>query len=179
MKTIYSAPEKKAKSHPKIIYEICKERFGLKERRENNRQGGPSRRQRKCARLREEINILKKTYSEAPEEEKPAIQELNKEKIRALRIAKRAEAIKKNRKQYSANCLQFLSQPYKFARNLLKPKPRGQLESSQDEVETYLEQAHSNPKQEERELLDSLQKYKEPECCFNDAPPTYKEFMQK
>ena len=87
LKTIYSAPEKKAKSHPKLIYEICKERFGLKERKENNRQGGPSRRKRKCGKLREEINILKKTYSEAPEEEKPAIQELNKEKIRALRIA--------------------------------------------------------------------------------------------
>ena len=179
LKTIYSAPDKKAKSHPKIIYEMSKERFGLKEKKENIKQGGPSRRQRKCAKLRSEINILKKAYLEAPEEEKPAIQELNNENIRALRIAKRAESIKKNRKQYTANCLQFLSQPYKFARNLLKPKPKGQLESSQVEVETFLEQAHSNPIQKERNLLGSLQKYDEPEVPFNDAPPTYKEFMEK
>ena len=179
LKTIYSGPDKKAKSHPKIIYEICKERFGLKEGNEKSKQGGPSRRQLKCKRLREEINILKKTYQEAPEEEKAAIQELNKEKGRALRLAKWAEANKQSRKKFAANCQQFLSQPYKFARELLKPKPKGCLESTQEEVERHLKEAHSNPKKREREQLNSLLKHDEPNHQYNDAPPTYKEFTAK
>ena len=101
LKTIYSPPDKKAVSHPKIIYEMSKERFGLRERTVEKTQSGPSRRQKKCMKLREEINILKKAYKEAPREEKPAIHELNVEKIRSLRLAKRAESLKNNRKTFS------------------------------------------------------------------------------
>ena len=82
LKYIFSTPEKKAISHPKIIYEFCKERFGTQEKTNKETKQGPSRRQRKCVKLREEINILKRTYLEAPEKEKPAINELQAEKIK-------------------------------------------------------------------------------------------------
>ena len=47
-------------------------------------------------------------YKEAPREEKHAIHELNAEKIRSLRLAKRAESLKNNRKKFSRNCSAFL-----------------------------------------------------------------------
>ena len=59
---------------------------------------------------------------EAPQEQKDGIQELQKEKLRKLRLAKRAETIRQNRKKFTNNCKSFLTQPYDFARNLLSQK---------------------------------------------------------
>merc|ERR1712010_378826 len=49
LKTLYSSPEKKAISHPKIIYAMSKERFGVKQKKEQAAKStnGPSRRQKK------------------------------------------------------------------------------------------------------------------------------------
>merc|ERR1711879_397441 len=71
LKTIYSPAEKKSISHPKIIYNMCKERFGVKENKDKPKRSGPSRRQRKCEKLRQQIKTLKETYFKATEEEKP------------------------------------------------------------------------------------------------------------
>ena len=122
-----------------LIYEMCKERFGVKELSiQKKPSAGPSKRQRKCVRLREEINKLKQAYNDAPQEEKEGIAELQREKIKTLRLAKRAESLKQSRKKFSSNCKDFLGQPYQFARNLLSPKPKGELESTKDEVEKHL-----------------------------------------
>ena len=180
LRIIYSPPDKKAVSHPKIIYEMCKERFGLQERKARRVQGGPSRRQRTCKSLREEIGTLKQAYNEAPVEEKEAIQELNREKLRKLRLLKRAESIKKNRKKFSSNCHEFLSQPYQFSRNVLSPKPKGNLESSKEEVEAHLKAAHSNQRSgTKQDHLSNLQEYDEPDTSFDDGPPSYRQFLTK
>ena len=74
LRTLYAPPEVRAKTHPNVIYGMCKERFGVREHKEKeNKKSGPSRRQRKCIKLRNEINVLKKAVNEAPEEEKSAI----------------------------------------------------------------------------------------------------------
>ena len=44
----------------------------------------------KCSKLRDDINLLKKAVEEAPDEEKEAIKELQSEKLKKLRLAKRA-----------------------------------------------------------------------------------------
>ena len=91
--------------YPKIIYAMSRERFGVKEYKEKPKQpSGPSRSQRKCRELRGEINKLKEAYREAPQEEKKAIDELQQEKLKKLRLAKRAETMKKHRKKLSKNC---------------------------------------------------------------------------
>ena len=92
--------------------------------------------------LREEIKKLKQTYLEAPEEEKECINELQMDTLKKLRLAKRAESLKNARKKFSSNCKDFLGQPYQFARNLLSPRPTGELESTKDEVEQHLRDAH-------------------------------------
>merc|ERR1712142_1268603 len=127
--------------------------------------------------LREEIKKLKKNYKNAPDEEKEAINQLQDERLKNLRLTKRTESIKQNRKKYSKNCSEFLSQPYDFARKVIAPKPRGMMKSSKAEVEKQLHDAHSDQsKNEEREDPKNLHEYKEPFVEFNDSPPSWGEF---
>ena len=180
LRIMYSTPERKATSHPKIIYEMCKERFGVKEKKLKSSGSGPSKRQLKCAKLRREIKQLKTAYKEAPDSDKPGIQELNSVKLRQLRLAKRAESLRNQRKKFASNCKEFLSQPYKFSREVIAPKPKGKLESSKEEVEEHLKKAHSSKQgPSEKRPLDDLHQFNDPEYKFDDNVPTFKEFMLK
>ena len=61
LRTLYLPPEDRTKYHPKFYLWYSKERFGVREHKvKENRKCGPSRRQRKCVNLREEIHVLKK-----------------------------------------------------------------------------------------------------------------------
>ena len=64
--------------------------------------------------------------------------QLQKEKLKELRLAKRAESLRKGRKKFSKNCNDFLSHPFDFARDVVAPKPKGRLESSKETVEQFL-----------------------------------------
>ena len=164
LRTLIAPAEVRSRNYPNVIYGMCRERFGIKEVKERKEtQAGPSRRQKKCTKLREEINLLKKAVEEAPEHEKEAIKELQSEKLKKLRLAKRAETLRKSRKKYAKNCNEFLSQPYDFARNILSPKPKGEMESSKEDVEKFLEKAHSDPVRDQvKELSEELEEYKPP-----------------
>ena len=95
-------------------------------------------------------------------------------------MKKRAESIKQNRKKLSRNCTEFLSQPYDFARNIVAPKPTGEMKSSKDEVEKQLHNAHSDQsKNEERKIADDLHEYKEPLVELNNIPPSGGEFHKR
>merc|ERR1712142_229016 len=125
-------------------------------------------RQKKCKKVREEIKRLTETYKNAPDEEKEAINQLQQEKLKNLRLMKRAESIKQNRKKYSKNCSEFLSQPYDFAMKIIAPKPRGVMRSSKANVEKQLHEAHGDQsKEEERKIPENLQEHKEPLGEFN------------
>ena len=180
LKAQSASPESKATMHPVIIYTLCKERFGLKERKEKSKSSGPSKRQKKCTQLRNEINKLKEAVKNAAENEKEAIKELQDEKLKKLRLAKRAETLKKARKTFTRNCNAFLSHPYDFARSVIAPKPKGNLKSSKEEVETHLRTAHERVKEEEsRENTVDMYEYSEPEVEFDDEPPSWNEFNKR
>ena len=120
---------------------------------------------------------MTETYKNAPDEEKEAINQLQKEKLKNLRLMKRAESIKQNRKKFSKNCSEFLSQPYDFARKIIAPKPRGVMKSSKADVEKQLHDAHGDQgKEEERKIPENMQEYKEPFVEFNDSLPSWGEF---
>ena len=91
-----------------------------------------------------------------------------------MRLKKRAENIMKNRKEFSKNCGEFLSQPYQFSRKVINPKPKGDLKSTKEEVETYLVKVHSSQglKREFPETIEML-KYPQPESPFRCTPPSY------
>ena len=180
LKILISPVENKAKTHPEIIYQMCKERFGVKERKPRAQPSGPSKRQKICAELRKEIKILQKTYKNAPEEEKEAIKQLQDDKIRKLRLKKRAESIRKNRKAFSRNCSKFLSQPFDFAREIISPKPIGEMKSSKEEVEQHLKKAHGDDrKNEAREETEELLEYSMPEVEFENEAPSWAEFNKR
>merc|ERR1739842_172983 len=133
LKFVHSSHENKAEAHPEIIFTVGKDRFGAKEARQKTQTLGPSKRQKKCKTVREKIKRLKETYKNAPEEEKEAINQLQQEKLKNLRLMKRTKSLKQNRKKYSKNCSEFLSQPFDFARKNIAPKgpkPKGEMKSS-------------------------------------------------
>ena len=180
LKGIHSSNENKAETHPKIIYAVGYDRFGVKEVKQKRKSAGPSKRQMKCKKLREEIKVLKETYKNAPEEEKEAINQLQQEKLKKLRLKKRTESLRQNRKKLSRNCSEFLSQPFDFARKMIAPKPSGEIKSSKADVENHLHNAHSDQrKNEEREITDDLHDYAEPSVEFNNIPPPWGEFSNR
>ena len=175
-----TTPESKAVLHPTIIYTMGKDKFGIKERSKEKKgeTKGPTRRQRKCQRLREEINSLKETYKNAKAEEKEGVKQLQEGKLKELRLAKRAESLKKGRKKYTKNCNAFLSHPYDFAREIISPKPKGKLSSSKEETEAFLEEAHSN-REKAKEKEEDFHQYGPPTVDFDDSLPSWKEFNEK
>ena len=179
LKIIMASPEALAEAHPKVIFNMITERFGFKERK-TTATTGPSRRQKQITTLRAEIKILDKAVKSAPEVEKEGIKEIQREKLKNLRMKKRAESIRKNRRKYRKNCNDFLSQPYDFSRNLLNPKPKGVLKSTREEVEDYLHKVHSDPERGENlEMTEEMWEHEEPETEFNNKPPTYAEFTKR
>ena len=103
-------------------------RYGQREvcvQRKENYCYGYEKRQNHISSLRAEIKILDKAVKSAPEEEKDGIKQIQKEKVICLRMKRRAESIRKNRRKFRKNCHDFLPQPYDFSRNLLSPKPKG------------------------------------------------------
>ena len=180
LKQIHSSHENKAETHPRIIYAVGLDRFGVKEVEQKPRPAGPSKRQRKCKELREEIKKLEKAYKNAPEEEKEAINQLQQEKLKKLRLKKRTESIKQKRKKLSRNCSEFLSQPFDFARKVIAPKPRGDMRSSKAEVENHLHKAHSDQqKNEKRDITEDLHEFKEPLVELNKSPLQLGDFSKR
>ena len=180
LKQIHSSHENKAETHPRIIYAVALDRFGVKEANQKPKPAGPSKRQRKCKELRDEIKKLEKAYKNAPEEEKEAIKQLQQEKLKKLRLKKRTESIKQKRKKLSRNCSEFLSQPFDFARKVIAPKPRGEMKSSKAEVENHLHKAHSDQqKNEKRDITDDLHEFKEPLVELNKSPLQLGDFSKR
>ena len=54
----------------------------MKEVNQKSHPSGPSKRQKKCKELRKEIKKLTQAYKNDPEEEKEAINQLGKEKLK-------------------------------------------------------------------------------------------------
>ena len=99
---------------------------------------------------------------------------MQQDKIKELRLAKRAESIKKTKK-YSSD---FLRQPFEFSREVIAPKPKGKMSSTKEETESYLKEAHSSPGKE-RESEEEFHQYGPPRTEFDDSLPTWKEFNDR
>ena len=166
LKDVGNSPENKARLHPEIIYKFALERFGeVKE--EKKKKWMPPRGVEKCTRLRKEIKALNTAYLEAPEEEQPAIKELQKEKLKKLRIQKRTESMKQKMRKKKSNTDKFYKEPFAFARKVLDPEVKGNLESTKEEVEEFLKNAHGDSRRDE-ELgeVQGLFEFPEPQVEF-------------
>ena len=132
--------------------------------------------------MRQEIKTLKQAYLQAAEEEKEGVKRLQEDKLRELRLAKRAESLMKKRKAYAKNCNAFLSQPYQFARDQIDPKLNGKLQSSKEEVENYSQEVHGNQEKEKstvEDMPEDLLEFDEPQVEFDSSVPSWQEFNTK
>ena len=176
LREVGKTAEAKAELHPQIIYKFCIGRFG--EESSGKKSWKPSRRQTRGEKMRQEIKALKDAYLEAPVEEKEAIKELQADSVRKLRLFKRAESIRQKSRKKKENTESFYKQPFAFTRRVLDPEVKGNLTSTREEVEEYLNKTHSDARREEELTdVDGLYEYPEPEVEFNTAPPTLKEFQ--
>ena len=61
-----------------------------------------------------------------------------------------------HRKEFSKNCNKCLTQQFEFARELIAPKPKGQLQSSKEAVETHLKKSLAIQKEKKKELSQMI-----------------------
>ena len=107
------------------------------------------------------------------------MKQLQDEKMRQLRLAKRAESARKRRKKFAKNCNEFLSHSFEFAKNVIAPNPKGSLESSKEEVEEHLKKAHCKKEEEEKSWPEDIMDFEPPEVDYDSSLPTLSEFSQK
>ena len=158
-----------------IIDSYAKERFGLREGKQEKTHG-KNRRAKKVQDLRHELRALRKMYNQASEGERQTLTEL-REILRAkLRTIRKAEWHRKSRKERARKRTSFLTDPFGFAKKLLGDKRRGQLNCPTEELNTYLRDNLSDPERD-KELgsLEAVIKPHQPTTKFDLEEPSWKE----
>ncbi|KAI8493811.1 hypothetical protein Bbelb_281580 [Branchiostoma belcheri] len=143
--SLAGAGERKVESLTSITYNLARERFGVEEkkkRQQTNKQ--PNRRKREIRQLRREIKALNKKYKRGPVSEKESIKQLTCQLRERLCRLRRAESVRKQRKQRANKRAQFFRDPFRFTKSLLKKAKSGRLTSGGEEVEQFLREAHND-----------------------------------
>jgi hypothetical protein len=92
---------------------------------------------------------LRQRYLQAEEVERHGISELRKILRERLCGLRKAENIRKKRKEKSKTRLKFIRNPYQFSSTLLEGERGGVLKSSKEEIEQYLSETHSDQRRNE------------------------------
>ena len=132
-----------------IITSLVSERFGCVEPRQPRRPYTANCRVNKMKDLKKEIRSLKKFYRRASIEERQPLKELRGILRGELKTLRQAEWHKRRRKERSRKRANFLSNPFGFARTLLGEKRNGNLEASEEEINSYLRDTMSDPAKEQ------------------------------
>lgn len=129
-----------------IVYEECKDRFGQKDQKTAKHQkAGPSRRQREIAAIRKDLRKLKQRWKAAPESEKVALKQLQKDQHSRLLQLKKAEHLRKKQREKKKAREAFFTNPFAFVSKLLGKPKSGKLECTKEEAEEAVRAAHSDP----------------------------------
>ena len=129
--------------------------------------------------LRREIRSLKKLYKRASIEERQPLEELRGTLRGELKILQRGEWHRRMRKKRSRKRANFLSNPFGFARTLLGEWRNGNLETSEEEINNYLQDTMSDPAKElEMGINNRLIRQKPPVVQYDCRLPTWKEVVR-
>ena len=94
-----------------------------------------------------------------------------------MRLLKRAESLKQNRKKFKRNSENFISQPFAFAKKVLTPEIKGKLTDTKEEVEKHLRDTYCDKeKEEDLPIPDDLYNYPEVKIKFDERAPSWREF---
>lgn len=175
---------KKLKAMALIIWSIGVDRFGKEERRAGTiSQPKENRRLKSIATLRGDLRRLRKAFREAATEEKPALTEIRDNLRERIKILRRAECHRRNRKRRIKERTDFTKNPFKYLSRLLGDKRSGELKATKEEVEEHLRQVHNDPRREENlEEMEKLIKPAEPTIPFKAEEPSWQEvntFLKK
>ena len=173
--------QQRVENFPDIIYHFSLERFGgvVPRRKKGQSSRGTSRRQGKCIQLRAELKNLKKAHFEAADDEKSAVEELQIQTRRELKMLRKAEAVRKNRKKTKEMREKFTKEPFKVAKEIMSDPVKGELKSTKEEVERFLKEAHSDARRdEEMEECEGLYEFPEPKVPFSMKEPTLGEIRE-
>ena len=173
--------DKKLQTLSALVYSVGKERFGLETSRTTLSVGAavPNRRQREIQTIRRELRGLRKQFHNASADEKEGLQQLRNIHRERLKSLRNAERTKEKRKEKARKRSAFLANPYKFTKTLLEEEKSGKLESSKEDVESYLRETHSDPEREEPlGTCDRIQPEELPTMPLNSTLPTFKEVQE-
>ena len=177
--TLQGNLERKMESYSTIIYNMCKERFGVRKKEAQKTQKTDNRREKQIKTWRKEVKDLTKRFRTAHEEEKAGLADLTSEIREKIRRARRAEQIRKQKKQRGRKRSQFIQDPFKFTKTLLGGEKSGKLMSSKEEVETHLRETHSDSR---RGLplgeCDKIMPEQLPSIPMNEKEPSLREVQE-
>ncbi|XP_060589724.1 uncharacterized protein LOC132744948 [Ruditapes philippinarum] len=175
--TLIGAVGRKLEALTSLTYTLGNERFGL-ENKPNLPQPPPVPNRRLCEikKIRLELRSLRKQYKQSSTVEKEGIKQLRQQIRSRLMSLTNAERLRRKRREKTKKRTAFISNPYKFTKELFGEEKCGKLESSRNEVEENLKETHSDPhRSESLGECGRIQPVDEPAIPLNMKEPTWKE----
>uniref|UniRef100_A0A3B4XDA6 Reverse transcriptase domain-containing protein n=1 Tax=Seriola lalandi dorsalis TaxID=1841481 RepID=A0A3B4XDA6_SERLL len=126
-----------------IVFEECKERLG-EVKKKLPTAPGKGRRGMVIEQLVRDRRQLRRNWRKATPEEKAGLKELWDELRQKLARLRRVERIRRRRKKKEKERTSFFRDPFKYAWQLLDEKRRGKLNTSKEELESYMKSQYSD-----------------------------------
>jgi len=92
------------------------------------------------------LRRLRKIFRQALEDEKPAIKEMRDNVRERIKILRRAECQRRDRRRREKERVKFTKNPFKYMSGLLGAKRSGVLKAPKEEVEEHFRKVHSDPR---------------------------------
>ncbi|XP_021365777.1 uncharacterized protein LOC110458420 [Mizuhopecten yessoensis] len=177
--TLMGSIERKVEAMGTIIYTFCKERFGVGGKQRNPKNVViPNRRQDNIQRLRRELKAVTRQYRRASDIERIGLHQLRDDIRENLARLRKAEQVKKARKDRARKRESFIKDPYSFTKTLLGGERSGRLDSSTADIEQHLRETHGD---EDRGIplgnCPRIEAEEPPEFPLDTKEPTWKEIQ--
>ena len=128
------------------MYNVSKERFRKEKEGYESLKTTPTgnRRKREIRHHRKDLKCIVKQYTKVQKPEKQGLQQLRDDISEKIKRLRRAENLRKARKEKAWKRAQFIKGPFIFSKTIYGGEKSGQLESTKEEVEAYLRETHSD-----------------------------------
>ena len=126
-------------------------KFGVAEQRKKGEEVKiqPNRREMKIRKLWGELKQLRKAFKTANNVEKAGLKDLRDQHRKEIASLRKAERIRKRKRNTAKKRAAFIANPYQFSRQLFENERSGHLSNSIQEIENYLHAVHADPLRDE------------------------------
>lgn len=163
-----------------ILYQECKDRFGVITIKKSTVPRQKGRREREIEQLVLRRRQLRKGWRKATPSEREGLKVLWEEIKQRLANLRRAEHIRRRRKRKEKERATFFKNPFKHARQLLEEAKSGRMEVTREELEEHIRKQYSDPaRTTPLGAPGHLPRPEPPVSQFNILPPRLREFVRK